>query len=115
MAGLCAMAETYVVIVKNNLVTAIERLSEPLDRPIPKTPLEVSTELADNNHRNGCIDGRYYFEDTQRARIFASLCLEFIKALVEKRLAMIEALPVGSAVFRADDERDPDRAAPGAR
>ena len=108
------MADIYVVIVENNLVTAIELAGAPPDRPIPKTPLEVSTELAENNRRNGRIDGRYYFQDTQRARIFASLCLEFIKALVDKRLAAINSLPVGSAVFRADDERNADRTIPSA-
>lgn len=67
------MTDTYVVIVENNLVRAIER-----------------------------------------AKIFASLCLEFTKALVEKRLAAINALAVGSAVYRADDERDANGATPRA-
>lgn len=108
------MADIYAVVVKNNVVCAIERCIEPPPEPIPKTPLEVGTQLATNNRVNGCIDGRYYFDDTQRAKIFASLCLEFTKALVEKRLKAIDALPVGSAEYRADDERNANRTAPGA-
>lgn len=109
------MSDVYVVVVKNNVVCAIERSSEAPPEPIPKTPLEVGTQLATNNRVNGCIDGRYYFEDTQRAKIFASLCLEFTKALVEKRLAAINALPVGHAEYRADDERHGNGTAPRAR
>ena len=106
------MAEIHVVVVEYNLVTAIETTTSSPERPIPRTPLEVGTQLAENNRRNGCIDGRYYFEDAQRARTFASLCLEFIQALVAKRLARVHALPVGKIAFRADDERDADGAVP---
>ena len=108
------MPDTYIVVVKNNVVCAIERSTGTPPEPIPKTPLEVGTQLATNNRLHGCIDGRYYFDGTQRARIFACLCLEFTKALVDKRLAAIDALPVGCAEYRADDERDANRAAPGA-
>ena len=108
------MTDVYVVVVSHNIVCAIERTTGPAPAPIPKTPLEVGTQLADNNRTNGCIDGRYYFDDTQRAKIFASLCLEFTKALVEKRLATINSLPVGSAEYRAHDERDRDGSAPSA-
>lgn len=106
------MPDTYVVVVKGNVVCAIERCTAPSPEPIPKTPLEVGTQLATNNRVNGCIDGRYYFDDTQRAKIFASLCLEFTKALVEKRLAAIDALPVGSAEYRADAESHGNGTAP---
>lgn len=105
------MSDVYVVVVKNNIVNAIERATAPPSDPIPRTPLEVSTQLATNNRVNGCIDGRYYFDDTQRARIFAELCLEFIRALVAKRLAEINAIPVGKAEYRADDQRDAYRTA----
>lgn len=103
--GGAQVSEVYVVVVEHNLVKAIERLSEVPDRPVPGTPLEVSTELANNSRLNGCIDGRYYFDDTQRARTFASLCLEFTKAMVEKRLADVNKLPVGSPAYRADGDR----------
>ena len=98
------MAEVYAVVVEHNLVTAIERSPPPSD-PIPATPLEVSTQLAENNRAHGCIDGRYYFTDTQSARIFAALCLQFVKSLAEKRLAAVESLPVGKVEYRAADER----------
>ena len=106
------MADVYVVVVEHNLVCAIERTEPPAD-PIPATPLEVSTQLAANNRANGCIDGRYYFTDTQAARIFASLCLQFVKSLAEKRLAAVDSLAAGKVEYRADDERHRDGAAPG--
>jgi hypothetical protein len=109
------MADHYVVVVEGNIVRAIERHRSAPPRPIPATPLEVSSELAANHRANGCIDGRYYFDDPQRARTFASLCLEFTRARVEKLLAAIERLPAGVAEYRADEEtgggRDPDPAA----
>ncbi len=97
------MPEYYAVVVERNLVRAIERLEAPAPRPVPATPLEVSSELAANHRANGCIDGRYYFDDPQRARTFAALCLEFTKALVERRLRAVEGLPAGVAEYRADD------------
>lgn len=97
----------YIVVVEKNVVTAIERTHQRPAAPIPRTPLEVSTQLADNNRTNGCIDGRYYFDDSQRARIFAELCLEYTRALVEKRLGAINKLPVGYAGYRADDDPAP--------
>jgi hypothetical protein len=97
------MSDFYVVVVEKNIVQAIERSTLPPAEPVPRTPLEVSAQLAANNRLHGCIDGRYYFEDSQRARIFAELCLEYTRALVEKRLAVINKLPVGFAEFRADD------------
>lgn len=106
------MADTYIVVVEHNLVRAIEHSTEALPLPIPKTPLEVATQLATNNRLHGCIDGRYLFDNTQAAKIFAELCLEFIRALVDKRLAAVKAIPVGSAAYRADDDRDRDRPAP---
>lgn len=96
------MADFYIVVVEKNLVRSIERSSVAPPRPVPRTPLEVSAELATNHRLHGCIDGRYYFEDSQRARIFAQLCLEFIRALVDKRLAAIDKLPVGFAEYRGD-------------
>ncbi|HYC38684.1 MAG TPA: hypothetical protein VEC19_19810 [Usitatibacter sp.] len=99
------MSEAWVVVVEHNLVQAIERCAMPPEA-IPATPLEVSSQLARNNRENGCLDGRYYFADSQPAKVFASLCLEFTRALADKRIAAIEALPVGEAAFRGD-EREP--------
>ena len=101
------MAEVYVVVVEHNLVCAIER-SAPPPEPIPATPLEVSTQLAANNRAHGCLDGRYYFTDTQAARTFAVLCLTFVKSLAERRMAAVDALAVGKAEYRADDPPRPD-------
>jgi hypothetical protein len=95
------MAAVYVVIVEHNLVSAIERMAEPPAMAIPRTPLEVSSQLAANNAANGCIDGRYYFHDTMHARTFAELCLEFTRALAEKRIEEVRALPVGAPDYRA--------------
>lgn len=99
------MDELYVVVVEHNLVRAIERAAAgAAPARVPATPLEVSTELAGNYRDNGCLDGRYYFTQTQAAKIFAGLCLEFIQALAQRRLAAINALPVGSAAYRADED-----------
>ena len=99
------MPDFYAVVVRHNVVCAIERLAAPPAEPVPATPLEVGTQLAANHRAHGCIDGRYYFDDAQRARVFAALCLEFTRAMVDKRLAQIEKLPAGAA------EWDPE--APG--
>ena len=96
----CIVSDTFVVVVEHNLVTALERVAEGISVAIPHSKLEVGTQLADNNRANGCIDGRYYFHNAQRARIFATLCLEFTKALVEKRLDVVSALAAG-AEYRA--------------
>ena len=101
------------VVVEHNLVRSIERCAPPAE-PIPETPLAVSTQLAANNRAHGCLDGRYYFTDTQAAKIFASLCLEFVKALADKRRAAIDALAVGVAQYRADEERERNATGPGA-
>jgi hypothetical protein len=108
------MSTHYVVVVTNNLVTAIERSLDASPAPIPATPLEVSSQLAANHRAHGYIDGRYYFEDPQRARIFATLCLAFVKGLAEKRLEWIDALPAGKAEYREHDEHERDRHPPGA-
>ena len=104
------MADFLVVVVEHNVLQAIERTGDPPPRPVPVTPLEVSNELAANNLRNGCIDGRYYFEDAMHARTFATLCLEFTKALVERRLAEVSRLPFGSPEYRAGELRDASEA-----
>ncbi len=98
------MTQIFIVVVERNIVTAIERTTDVPAEPIPRTPLEVSTQLANNNRTNGCIDGRYYFDDSQRARIFAELCLEYTRAVVEKRLSAINKLPVEFSGYRADED-----------
>ena len=105
------MAEAYVVVVAHNVVCLIERIEAA--EPVPATPLEVSSQLAANYRRAGCIDGRYLFDDAKRAKAFASLCLGFTKALIDKRLAAIEALPAGSVAYRADDQPEGNLPPPG--
>jgi hypothetical protein len=97
-----AAASVYVVTVEHNLVAAIDRVPEGASGDVPETPLEVGTELAANYRRNGCLDGRYAFRSPQRARVFATLCLEFAQALVERRLARVKALRADEG-YRADD------------
>jgi hypothetical protein len=106
MAPEHATAAVYVVTVEHNLVSAIARVPEGSVGAVPETTLEVGTELAANYRRDGCLDGRYLFRSAQRARIFATLCLEFTQALIERRLTVVKAL-------RADEEFDARAAPPG--
>jgi len=100
------LADAYVVIVQHNLVTEVRREIRTTEITVPGTKLEVGTQLADNYRSHGCIDGHYYFDNLQRARIFATLCLEFTQALVEKRLGAIEQL-TGDADYSATDTERP--------
>jgi hypothetical protein len=97
------MADIYVVVVSHNMVSALERVKRSEGVSVPQTKLEVGTSLAENYRTNGCIDGEYFFDKAQRARIFATLCLDFTKALVEKRLQIISALAVGQEYNAAKD------------
>lgn len=80
----------YKVMVKHNIVCAIQRVEGAGPVAVPQTKLEVSTQLARNNRERGCIDGEYYFEDARLAKNFAILCLDFAKRLIEKTLEKIE-------------------------
>ena len=90
------MATVYVVVVRHNIVTALEQVPDGTDAPVAKTTLEIGTQLAENYRVSGCIDGRYLFDNAQRARVFAVLCLEFVHALVNKRLEAVKALAAGA-------------------
>ena len=96
------MAGYFTVVVAHNVVQAIEPSEAPPGEPVAATPLEAGTELATNYRVRGCIDGRYHFDDAARARTFASLCLEFTRALVDKRLEEVNRLPAGSPAYRAE-------------
>lgn len=104
------MAEHYVVVVRANLVEAIERREGEPEGPIPETPLAVSTELAANHRRNATLDGRYLFASAQNARVFAALCLDFTRAVAERRREAVDRLPAGVAEWRAPE----GESAPGA-
>lgn len=90
------MADCYVVVVRHNLVTALRREASLTDVAVPQTKLEVGTQLAENYRQHGCIDGDYLFDNPQRAKIFAVLCLEFTQALVAKRLERLQKLPAAT-------------------
>lgn len=96
------MVDVYVVRVEGNLVNAIERRESRSDDAAPGTPLEVGTQLATAFRESGRVDGVYLFADREGARGFASLCLQFMKVLVDQRSRHIEALPVKFECYRAD-------------
>ncbi len=101
------MTQVFIVRVEGNLVNAIERReARPADR-IPGTPLEVGTQLATAFRESGRIDGLYLFAEREGARSFASLCLQFMKALVEQRSRHIEALPAGFESYCEQQARGP--------
>ena len=90
MAG---FGETFFrVVVRRNLVYEI--------RPIPPDeascseddPLEVSTQLAQNNRNNGCLDGEYDFATFEAARHFATLCADYLKSFCEKSVEVMNSL-----------------------
>jgi hypothetical protein len=87
------VAGIYVVVVESNLVAEIRRSTrDPASPPLP-TSLEVGTALAERFRTFGCIDGTYTFENASGARVFSLLCLQFTKAIAERRLLAVEALP----------------------
>ena len=97
----------FEVVVRHNAVQAIRRVPRTPDMHIPESNLEVTSNLARNHQRHGCIDGCYRFDEPERARSFAVLALDFVKRMLEKRIEQIEALDTG-AEFTA-----PEHAASG--
>jgi hypothetical protein len=93
--------EMFEVTIRHNMVQSIRRIARPEKMRACGTPLEVSTRLARNHQRNGCLDDRYLLADAEQARSFAVLALDFVKRLLERRLGEIEALDSGSE-FDAD-------------
>ena len=86
----------FEVIVRHNAVQAIRRVPRTPGMHVPASNLEVTSELARNHQRQGCIDGRYRFDDPERARSFAVLALDFVKRMLEKRIEQIESLDTGA-------------------
>lgn len=98
----------YQVVIKGNLVCAIEPVS-PQDTPLRSgTPLEVGTQLAANFTNSGSIDGVYAFQTTSQAQEFAILCLQFGKALLDRRLKTIEGLPPNFKSYFSDEQPTQD-------
>ena len=98
----------FEVVVRHNAVQAIRRVPREPDMHVPGSNLEVTSELARNHQRHGCIDGRYRFDEPERARSFAVLALDFVKRMLEKRIEQIEALDTG-AEFEAPEHVVPRR------
>ena len=73
----------FEVVVRHNAVQAIRRVPRAQDMHIPESNLEVTSELARNHQRHGCIDGCYWFDQPERARSFAVLALDFVKRMLE--------------------------------
>lgn len=64
-----------------------------------KTNLDAGTLLAQNHQTNGCIDGVYYFDDAERAKTFASICMDFVKKKIDGRLNQIDRLNYSEDYF----------------
>ena len=86
----------FEVLVRHNTVQSIRRVPRAPGMNVPGSNLQVTSELARNHQRNGCIDGCYRFDDPERARSFAVLALDFVKRMLEKRIEQIEALDTGA-------------------
>ena len=83
----------YRVVVRKNLIEEIRHqrlLAE--DQQLLHTNLEAGASLAQNFQQFGCIDSDYFFDDSERAKIFASMCLDFMKKLIDSRMASIDRL-----------------------
>jgi hypothetical protein len=104
------MDECYVVVVRHNLVSDLRREPSPDGQLIPKTKLEIGTQLAENYRSRGSIDGEYRFENAQRAKIFATLCLEFTQALVARRLDALQHLAAGAEYHAEESTQGGDSA-----
>ena len=86
----------FIVIVQHNLVEQIQRRDTLSNQQaLLQTNLEASALLSDNFRVNKCIDGEYCFDDAERAKSFASVCMDFMKKLVLNRLERIDKLNSG--------------------
>ena len=84
-------AEIYRVVIRSNVVAAVEPAEPRSDHELAGTNLEAGTRLAMNNRENGCIDGVYHFADLNKAKDFAVLSLDFAQRLTEKSLENVKA------------------------
>ena len=80
----------YKVIIRHNIVVAIEAIPVSDESRIDHDPLQISSMLAANNLCNGCLDGEYLVADSEAARYFARLSLDFMKRTVDKSLELID-------------------------
>lgn len=84
--------DAFKVQVRSNTVLSITGVAS--DEVAPgldiNNPLAVSTELADNNKKNGNLDGDYFLGTFIDARDFACLCIGFQQALCDKSLESVQ-------------------------
>lgn len=84
--------DAFKVQVRHNMVlnitgVASDEIAPGLDI---NNPLAVSTLLADNNKKNGNLDGDYFLGTFIDARDFACLCIGFQQALCEKSIESVQ-------------------------
>lgn len=79
-----AVAETYRVVIRHNLVITVENVELSDGDQVAQDNLEVTLELARNYRQHGSIDGEYLFSSVHRAKDFALVALDFVKKLMEK-------------------------------
>ena len=82
---------TYKVVIRHNVVVAVNAFPAVDGRKPDDDPLELSSQLASNNLRNGCLDGEYAVSDAEAARLFAHLSLDFLKRMIEKSLSSLDS------------------------
>ena len=81
------------VVVRHNLVEEIRHdVSVERDFRLLQTNLEAGTLLSENYRTNGCIDGRYWFDDVERSKAFAEISMDFVKKVLENRIERISQL-----------------------
>ncbi len=86
----------YVVLVRHNLVEQIQCQDDLSNQQTAlKTNLDAGTLLSENFQQNECIDGEYWFDDAERAKSFASVCMDFTRKLLQSRLDRIDKLNSG--------------------
>ena len=89
---MAASASYYRVVVERNLVCRICPIDPASARCREDDPLAVSTQLAQNNRNNGCLDGEYDFETFEAARHFAALCADYLKSFCDRSIEAINRL-----------------------
>lgn len=90
----------YIVNVHHNLVEQIKCQDDLSDQQtLLKTNLDAGTLLSENFQANECIDGEYCFDDAERAKTFASVCMDFTRKLLQSRLDRIDMLNSGEEFF----------------
>ncbi|MBI1384398.1 MAG: hypothetical protein GC150_05765 [Rhizobiales bacterium] len=81
----------YHVIIRHNLVVAIEAVPIAPGARREDDPLAVTSRLAANHQANGCLDGTYELADVEAARHFARLSLDFAARMIEKTGERLDA------------------------